>query len=399
MPVPDEDPLLIVLGFVAAAGFGSGLPLLGLLGLLACLGHIAAKVDPAGTPARLLDAGQAQVGRLAGAAWALLPDLPGTTDDAPDTPAGDIFDLLLAGCHTLIVGHTGGGKSTLLHTLAARHAQNNAQVLVVDVDSIAGRYPGYRVVGSGDDYHAAYAGLVIVRRELQRRREARRAGAREFNRLVLLIDETQDVVREIDTAWSIIEDVIRRGRKVQMFVVIAAQDSQVRTLNLTGKSHLLGNLIRVDVQRRNGQRVALVDGHTYPLPALRTPDEMVQSQPSRPVPTGPTSGQADYQSAALLADLLATGLSRSDAQSDRSAADQPDRSASGTDHDRHNLDRATIRDAYARLGSKNKVWEWLRAQYGIRAKPEALRLINEALDTRNDHDDDEPPAAFGWLAE
>jgi hypothetical protein len=59
MPIQDEDPLLIVLGFVAAAGFGSGLPLLGLLGLLACAGHIAAKVDPEGTPARLLDAGQA----------------------------------------------------------------------------------------------------------------------------------------------------------------------------------------------------------------------------------------------------------------------------------------------------------------------------------------------------
>jgi energy-coupling factor transporter ATP-binding protein EcfA2 len=399
MPIQDEDPMLIVLGFVAAAGFGSGLPLLGLLGLLACAGHIAAKVDPEGAPARLLDAGQSQVNRLAGAARDHLPDLPAIVDDTPGTPAGDLFDLLLEGHHALIVGHTGGGKSTLLHALAAGHATAGAQVLVVDVDSIAGRYPGYRVVGSGDDYPAAHAGLVIVKREMQRRREARRAGAREFNRMVLLIDETQDVVREIEAAWSIIEDVIRRGRKVNIFTVIAAQDSQVRTLNLAGKSHLLGNLTRVDVQRRGGQRVALVGRHAYPLPALRSPDEIVQPRKAQPVQTSPTPATPDHQSAALLAELLTPGLPQSDGQSGRSHTDQPDQSATSADHTPPRLDQAAIRAAYARLGSKNKVWEWLRAQYGIRAKPEALRLINEALDTGSDDRDDEPPAAFGWLAE
>jgi hypothetical protein len=217
--------------------------------------------------------------------------------------------------------------------------------------------------------------------------------------MVLLIDETQDVVREIEAAWSIIEDVIRRGRKVNIFTVIAAQDSQVRTLNLAGKSHLLGNLTRVDVQRRGGQRVALVGRHAYPLPALRSPDEIVQPRKAQPVQTSPTPATPDHQSAALLAELLTPGLPQSDGQSGRSHTDQPDQSATSADHTPPRLDQAAIRAAYARLGSKNKVWEWLRAQYGIRAKPEALRLINEALDTGSDDRDDEPPAAFGWLAE
>jgi hypothetical protein len=99
----------------------------------------------------------------------------------------------------------------------------------------------------------------------------------------------------------------------------------------------------------------------------------------------------DWTVPALLAALLASGL----AQSDRSDGAQPDQSAPSADRAAPRLDPAAIRAAYARLGSKNKVWEWLRAQYGIRAKPDALRLINEALDDR----DDEPPAAFGWLAE
>jgi len=50
------------------------------------------------------------------------------------------LDLLpmLADCpHLLVVGHTGGGKTTLLHALA-RHLSHTATVLVCDPDAIGG---------------------------------------------------------------------------------------------------------------------------------------------------------------------------------------------------------------------------------------------------------------------
>jgi hypothetical protein len=374
--VHDEDPMLIVLGFITAAGFGSGLPLLGLLGLLACAGHIAAKVDPEGAPARLLAVGQAQVGRLAGAAREQLPELPTLDDDQVDPPA-DIFELLLEGRHVLIVGSTGGGKSTLLHNLAAAHARQQANVLVIDVDAIAGKYPGYRVVGCGDDYDSAFAGLTIVRRELAQRRDARREGAREFKRLILLVDEAQDVVRELDSAWPILEDVIRRGRKVNIFAVIAAQDSQVKNLKLEGKSHLLGNLTRVDVRPQGRSRVAVVGRHAYPLARMHAPDELVRAAAPRPPQTGLRENTPDRQSEALLASLLEGGLAQSEEQSRRSEDEELDRSETTPD-------QSEIVAVYRRLGSKNKVWEWLRDTHGIRAKPVALRLIDEALDEQGD---------------
>jgi hypothetical protein len=154
----DDDPMLILLAFVAAAGFGSGVPLLGLVGLLACAGHIAAKVDPTGAPARLLAAAAQQPGRLLSAAQHPAPVAEGDQSDTQPAMA-DVFDLLTSGRHVLLVGSTGGGKSTLLHNLAALHAKQRASVLVIDVDAIAGSYPGYRVLGCGDDYDAAKAGL------------------------------------------------------------------------------------------------------------------------------------------------------------------------------------------------------------------------------------------------
>jgi energy-coupling factor transporter ATP-binding protein EcfA2 len=367
--VHDDDPILLMLAFIAAAGFGSGAPILGLVGLALCAGHISAKVDPDGAPARLLTSGQR------GAAALIRGDTPApaVVDDAPDTPAGDIFELLTSGRHALIVGHTGGGKSTLLHNLAAAHAQAGADVLVIDVDSIAGKYPGYRVVGCGDDYDGAAAGLAIVRRGLEQRRQARRDGQRQFKRIVVLIDEAQDVVREIDGAWPILEDVIRRGRKLNIFGVIAAQDSQVKNLKLEGKSHLLGNLTRCDVRRQAGQRVAVCGNDVYPLPRLRAPDEMVRAsgtKPPKPVskPVSPGAGFSDETT--LLNHLLESGFEQFQ------AVNHPDASSASET----TLNRSDIAAAYFRLGSKNKVWEWLRDVHGVGNKVRAYQMIDEAID-------------------
>jgi hypothetical protein len=268
------------------------------------------------------------------------------------------------------VGSTGGGKSTLLHHLAARHAKQRASVLVIDVDAIAGSYPGYRVVGCGDDYDAAKAGLIIVRRELAKRREARRNGQRRhFPPMVLLIDETQDVVRELDTAWPIIEDVVRRGRKLNIFAVIAAQDSQVGTLRLEGKSALLGNLTRVDVQRQGRNRVALIDGSAYHLPTLTHPDELVQSnntKPQKPVSTG--GGFASETT--LLNQLLESGLSQFQ------AGNHPETSKPGET----TLNQSDVAAAYKMLGGKNQVWYWLRDNHGIRNKATAYKMIDAAIE-------------------
>jgi hypothetical protein len=108
--------------------------------------------------------------------------------------------------------------------------------------------------------------------------------------------------------------------------------------------------------------------------------------------------------------LLAASPAQSEGQSDQSS-DPVQRSR--RDQSRDEPDWGDIAAAYARLGSKNKVWEWLRDSYGVRRKETAYALIDEALakqeharragDSRADDDasqadnDDDPPPAFGWL--
>jgi hypothetical protein len=55
-----------------------------------------------------------------------------------------------------------------------------------------------------------------------------------------------------------------------MHVLLAVQDSQVKTLGLERKSSLLVNLSRVEVMRRGNTRVATVDEVEYTVPDLPT---------------------------------------------------------------------------------------------------------------------------------
>lgn len=194
----------------------------------------------------------------------------------PQSPEAttDLLPLLSSSTHLLVIGHTGGGKTTLLHALA-RHLSHTATVLVCDPDAIAGDYPGYRGVGAGDDYEAIGRALVSVRGEVAQRREQRKRGHRTFSPIWVLVDEAHDVVSELDGAWDILEDLIRRGRKLNVHCAIGTQDAQVKSLGLEGKSKLLDNLVRVDVRMRDGRRVAVIGGSDYGVPDLPNPDDTV----------------------------------------------------------------------------------------------------------------------------
>jgi energy-coupling factor transporter ATP-binding protein EcfA2 len=308
----------------------------------------------------------------------------------PQSPEAnaDLLSILATHPHLLVVGHTGGGKTTLLHALS-RHLSHTATVLVCDPDAIEGTYPGYRVVGAGDDYEAISRTLVSVRGEVAQRREQRRQGQRTFPSLWVLCDEVHDVVREIDGAWAVLEDIIRRGRKLNVHCAIGTQDAQVKSLGLEGKSKLLDNLVRVNVRVRDGQRVAVIDGATYEVQDLPTPDDTVQ-KPAENAETDP-----------LLAALLATSPDQPEAvdrnQSETVQTSLADQSETARDQASRPLpDHQQIRHKLTELGSKNKVYNWLRSDYGISSKGTAYEMINAALDTSDD-DDDVPPLAFRAL--
>lgn len=227
--MPDFDFVDMCWGFTIAASAGGQLYGLTLLCAGCFVGQKALRRNPA---ARTWVSTQAR---------ALLPDLRGRQHliaggeheaSPPHAPLGELplLDTLDAAPHLLIIGGTRGGKTTLMHELAQRRVRAGARVLVGDPDAARGVWPGCRVYGGGDQFDEIGHMLSQVEREIQRRRGLRAQGTRTFAPLYVVLDEVQDIAREVDGATTIIEAIARRGGKLGVHAVLGVQDKLVATL-------------------------------------------------------------------------------------------------------------------------------------------------------------------------
>lgn len=201
--------------------------------------------------------------------------------------------------HRLVVGHTRGGKTTLMHTMALRWAAGKQMVVVIDPDASPGQWPGCKVAGHGDNYEAITEAVGVVGREVKRRRDLRAEGQRTFPPVHVIIDEAADVFAEVPAAKDLSEAIARRGAKLNMHLTLGCQDRQVKTLGLEGKSKLLENLREIHVMRQGDQRVAVLGDQTIPIPPLPDPESFIRTR-QRPT-AAPAQNHTDT---ALLDSLL-----------------------------------------------------------------------------------------------
>lgn len=255
--------------------------------------------------------------------------LPTTESDAPPASSsaaaplrsderGELLPTLESTPHRLIIGHTRGGKTTLMHHMATSWAQAGERVLVADPDAAPGLWPGCTVAGHGDDLEAITGMLEGVKVEVAGRRKARAQGTRQFPPLHLVIDEAQDVLPAIEGGLELFEDIARRGGKLNIRMTIGVQDKQVKTLGLQGKSEVLRNLQVADVlKNREGQRVAIIrDAETgqkvsLAIPALPDPERLIK--PVEPLRGELKPGLMDYprrDSGSCVNDALAQLIGR-----------------------------------------------------------------------------------------
>jgi hypothetical protein len=196
------------------------------------------------------------------------PEVPATSPcDATIVPASAAKAMAAAKPHILVVGHTGGGKSVLVRAFVKNLVDMGDQVVALDPDAAPRHYPsGVQLINNDEQWSAAIAAIAAIFNE---RNEAYREGTERFATFWLVADECQELLA-VDGVLDIIERIIRRGRKFNMRVLLAVQDSQVKTLGLERKSALLVNLSRVEVLKRGDTRVATVDGVEHPVPDLPT---------------------------------------------------------------------------------------------------------------------------------
>jgi len=221
--------------------------------------------------------------------------IPRTISASADVPPpiGDAAWLtqLLHALHLLIIGHSQGGKTTLIHELACRLAAANVTVIVCDPDAAPGLWPGCAVYGYANDLTAIDCALADARVEIERRRELRGTGRqRTFAPLYLVIDEYQDIGRasECPTARPLVENVLRRGGKLNIHLIIGVQDKQVKTMGFEGQGDLRRNFTFIVEVRADhgGHRWATIttpvneeSTATYEVPPLPDLEGLIEAAP------------------------------------------------------------------------------------------------------------------------
>ena len=205
--------------------------------------------------------------------------------------------------HLIVIGQTGAGKTTVLQVFVESLVGSGVPVVVCDPDAAQGDWPGTELHGAGDDFNGINRALQAIQQVARERRQARAEGERSFDPLWVVLDEYADIKSECALATNVVENLLRRARKLNIHLVIGVQDTQVKTMGFERRSELLNNArivtLSIDAQHR---RFAAIDGEARLLipqltpnrgPAIILPAESsnpVQDFESDPEPEEPIEG-------------------------------------------------------------------------------------------------------------
>lgn len=138
--------------------------------------------------------------------------------------------------HILVLGETGSGKSTLVKFLVSHAA---APSIVLDSHAAPDDWQNMNVIGMGRNYRAigeAVSQLVVF---MDARYQARSQGQKQFEPLLVLIDEFPAAAANLGKAFTDnIMLLVRESRKVSIRLIILSQGSEVKTLGIEGQGSI-----------------------------------------------------------------------------------------------------------------------------------------------------------------
>jgi energy-coupling factor transporter ATP-binding protein EcfA2 len=211
---------------------------------------------------------------------------PTPTQPLVPTPTeGDWIEMVLRSLHLLVIGHTNGGKTTLLHFLAGKWIERGNRVIVCDLDAGKGQWPGCEVFGAGDDLNGARKALLLAKKIFTHRNKLRaQNGRRVFDPIYVIIDEYADVAH---ISKEVCERLLRRGRKLNIHLIMGVQDKNVKTLKFEGQGTLREQFTYIVSMQigTNGVRTATItneveDGEVvHVTPTMPDPDSFIIADP------------------------------------------------------------------------------------------------------------------------
>lgn len=201
--------------------------------------------------------------------------------------------VLKGAIHLIVMGQSDAGKTTVLQVFVESLVAEGIPVVVCDPDAAAGDWPGTEIHGGGDDFEGINDTLAAVQAEARARRQQRAEGQRTFDPLWVVLDEYADIKSECALANGVVENLLRRARKLNIHLVIGVQDTQVKTMGFERKSELLNNArivsLTIDAQKR---RFASIDDEgKIAIPQLVPQQGAAQEGSSLPIIESPIETQ------------------------------------------------------------------------------------------------------------
>jgi hypothetical protein len=169
----------------------------------------------------------------------------------------DIFVAAEDLCHVALSGKTGGGKGSLMRLIMVQLCSIGAKVLLLNphymrwvrakdgpkfdedwtpfegINPRTGKpYLEAPPIASADVEPIARCLRWSVETLLAKRKAEGREGGKLFAPYFIVIDEWPDIISENKKAAGYLGKLLRQGRKYGIFVIVASQDFQVKTLGL-----------------------------------------------------------------------------------------------------------------------------------------------------------------------
>ena len=158
--------------------------------------------------------------------------------------------------HTMIIGGSGVGKTTLVTAIAA---DRGGRVVVLSPKVAAGNWRGAEVVTLDDDGTYAPIGAALADLEDEKRRRIvalRKHGPKALEPMTIVLDELQQLTAHAPASGEFMVGLSSIGREIKMRMIVSGTTDDA--LNIKGWKASRQNYARIDMDRT--RRATINDG-------------------------------------------------------------------------------------------------------------------------------------------
>lgn len=169
--------------------------------------------------------------------------------------------------HTLIVGSTRKGKTTLAHAL---NAFRSDRTIVLDPKWSPGKWGGAPTIPIDDDgrYTQLEEAIKQLLGELNGRLVQLKRGSADFEPLTIIADELQTLSDECESAPALFKQVGRLGGELRIRLIAIATSDQVKSLGIAGEGDARDNFITIRLAEHANRRYPALTSLRLARPAV-----------------------------------------------------------------------------------------------------------------------------------